>query len=77
MTQNMLTWSGHYLVTLVGYYQFALGRIIMPSVVALIERLKSGTLVHDRPGIKFNYSFLKINLNNQIIYMSFEVYSYI
>ena len=77
MTQNMQTWSGHYLVTPVGYYQFALGQIIMPSVVALIERLKSGTLVHVRPGIKFNYSFLKINLNNQIIYMSFEVYSYI
>ena len=77
MTQNMQTWSVLYLVTLVGYYQFALGRIIMPSVVALIERLKSGTLVHDRPGIKFNYSFLEINFNNQIIYMSFKVYSYI
>lgn len=77
MTQNMLTWSVHYLVTPVGYYQFALGRIIMPSVVALIKRLKSGTLVHGRPGIKFNCSFLKINFNNQIIYMSFKVYTYI
>ena len=59
MTQNMQTWSVHYLVTPVGYYQFALGQITMLSVVALIERLKSGMLVHDRPGIKFIFFILE------------------
>ena len=71
MMQNMQTWSVHYLVTPVGCYQFALGQITMLSVVALIERLKSGMLVHDRPGIKFIFLFLKIYSNNQIINMSF------